>query len=238
MPAPIWNPALNALVEEPGSPRWVFGERFTCTRVFQAGYTLCLNSAPMRGALGTGEMAGYSVAQATVERQRGSLGRLTIEYETLGQPVQGGQLPPTQETIELGQLEQAIEKHPRYASFTVENLEDIRTVVNTSKKNEENADAKTRISGNALAMELVEKLRRGNTYFSLWTPTVRIISFFWNAPSGLTMGGFREQPPSTQITPPVGEYVRGGDSLSFNGSLWQLTRTWIGAPQFDGDIYP
>lgn len=238
MPSPIWRPELNALSEEPGSPRWVFGERFTCTRVFQASYTLCLNSAPMRGTLGTGEMEGYSVAQATVERQRGSLGRLTIEYETLGQPAQGGQLPRTQQSIELEKLERAIDQHPRYAGLTEAQKHAIDTCVQTSTTDQAYTTARALISGVPLAMELLDRLQRKQTHYALWTPVVRITEHYWSAPTGLTAGGSKEQPPSTIMTPPAADYLRAGDSVSFNGTTWQVTRTWIGGPELDALLYP
>jgi hypothetical protein len=230
----------EALNEDPGSPRWEFGERITCRRTFRGSYALCLSSAPMRGAYGTGDFSGYRVDKSTVEHAPGDRGVLSIDYLTSGEPDQGAQLPDSESSIELQQIEQDVRTNPRYTSLTSQNLNDITTLLETDQTSAEWTAAQTRTQADEqweLINELWDKLERKNTHYALWVPTVRIKVFYWSPPDGLVLGGYLEDPPAMYLTPPAGVYLRAADSVTFNGTTWEVTSSWIGAPDWDTDLY-
>jgi hypothetical protein len=230
----------ETLNEDPGSPRWEFGERIICRRTFRGSYDLCLSSAPMRGAYGTGDFAGYRVDKSTVDHAQGDRGLLVIDYQTSGEPPQGATLPETESSIDLQQIEQDLRKHPRYTALTTGNFNDITTLLENDQDKDAYNAAHARILADdqfELIDELWGKLERKITHYALWTPTVRLKVFYWSPPDGLTTGGFIEDPPAMWITPPSGTYLRAADSVQYNGTTWEVTSTWVGAPDWDADLY-
>ena len=236
----IWK-GSPVLLEASNSPRWSFGERITCTRIFRGPWALALSSAPMRGALGTGDMAGMQVSESMVEREKPGQGVLTIKYETHGQPTQGAQLPADEIRCELSQQEVDLRKHSRYEVLTAENFTDLKTLLETDKDSSQYGLAFDRLyedENSSLAEELLQKLQRGQTHYVVYTATIRVTKHYWTPPGGLSVGGYRESPPSDIISPPAGDYLRAADSLVYNGSTWQLDQQWVGGPDLDSDIYP
>lgn len=230
----------NALIEQPDSPRWQFGEQITCTRVFLAtDYTVALAAAPMRGAIGTGIVSGLRVRESNVGRLRGAAGTLTIVYESQPGviPGQGAELPDDEAEIVNEKLERALPKHPRYAAVTEALLDHINVLLETTDA-AKRTTALTAVQANALANELYLKLKRGETHYLIYAPVYRLLIHSWTAPINLEVGGYRETPPSDIIVPPVGyEWIREGDRMSFNGSTWVVEKKWLGAPTWDADIY-
>lgn len=233
----IWQGSI-ALEEQPDSPAWEFSERVTARRTWRGPYFICLDSAPLKGAIGTGVTAGMRVTKSTVTKERGGIGVLRVEYEG-GQPPQGATLPDDEATIDDQQIEIAIEKHPRYAGLSEGLLTDVKTLEETSKENADHTSALSRVEADSLANELYLKKRAGETHYALWVPVYRLVIHSWFAPTDLTTGGFVDTPPNYPVIPPPGyEWLRGGDKASFNGSTWTVEKTWIAAPQWDADIYP
>ena len=99
MPTPIWK-GSTALIEQPNSPRWTFGEQIELVRTLKGQYAVCLQSAPGFGAIGTGVAAGLRVRESTVTRERGSIGVLTIAFAPFrNQPSENIPLPEDTEEM-------------------------------------------------------------------------------------------------------------------------------------------
>src|SRR5689334_12912331 len=116
-PAPIFK-GSTALIDQPGSPAWTFGESVEMVRTLRGQYAIALASAPGRGALGTGTAAGLRVLESTVQHERGGLGVLTIKFGPIpGQAFNNIPVPPEEETLERGVLTFGVETHPLFASL-------------------------------------------------------------------------------------------------------------------------
>lgn len=239
MASPLYRGDRSALVEQPTSPEYVFGEVVTMTRTYAGSAALCLSSAPMRGAAGTGVASGFKVEESKVSRERGGMGKLVIKYVTDGQPAQGGQLPPTEFGIERDKFERALQEHPNYSGLSEALNTAIKTLLETAEGHSEHATAKALVVGDATANELYLKLRKGFTHYAIYPPVYRETEYSWDPPTGLSAGGFREDPPDDLLVPPTGvDWLREGDKVSFNGTHWQVQRSWIGGPDLDPDIFP
>lgn len=235
----IWK-GTTALVEQPSSPQWQFGERVTCRRIYRGPYALCLSSAPLRGWLGTGEAFGLRVAQSSVQKvERGGIGELVIDYETNGQPEQGGTLPPDEFTVKSADQEVALRKHPNYVdAISDEVYHEIRVALETTDPTKYE-DAIVAIAVNPPADELYAKLQRDFTHYKGQSAILSVKSFYWDVPAGLTAGGFRQTPPFASIFFPAGlEWLRDADDYTWNGTHWEVDRKWLGAEELDHDIYP
>ena len=236
---PLYWRGSTALEEQPDSPYWEFGERVVARRIFRGPYALAKSSAPLKGVIGTGIVNGLFVAKSTVTHERGGAATLVIDYESSGgQPEQGATLPADTAFIDAQQLDLALEKHPRYSGLGTDLLVDVNTLLKTAKNDAAYTDAKTRVDASALALELFQKMRGGETHYTLWVPVYKITTHHWNAPGGLTTGGFLDSPPTVPATPPSGyDWLREADRLSFNGSTWTVESVWVAAPNWDTQIY-
>lgn len=239
MATPLWK-GTQALIEAPNSPRWVFGDSLLLTRIFSGPHGACLSAAPMKGAVGTGIASGYIVSESQVERQKGGIGLLTIQYTLPGgaAPGQGAQLPPDEVEIQNEKLERALQKHPRYAALSEPLLNHINILLETSEDSKR-APALAAVLGNALANNLYLKLKKGETHYIIYAPVYRIVTNFWTPPSSISSGGYLETPPSAlNVALPSGlDWLREGDRLTFNGATWQLERKWVGVPDWDSEVY-
>lgn len=231
----------NAVIEQPDSPKWNFGEVITCTRNFQAtDFAVALAAAPLKGAIGTGIVSGLRVRESQVNKLRGGIGSLSITYESTPGviPGQGAQLPDDEGEILNEKLERALPKHPRYTALTEVLLNHINILLETSDETKR-ATALAAVAANALANELYLKLKRGETHYIIYAPVYRLLIHSWAAPLNLEVGGFRQSPPNSPVVPPAGyEWIREGDRMTFNGSLWVVEKKWLGAPTWDPDVYP
>jgi hypothetical protein len=233
----------NALIEQPDSPRWEFGDTITCTRRFQAAeFAIALAAAPMKGAVGTGVVNGLRVSNSQVSKVRGGMGVLTISYESQpgAIPSQGAELPDDEAEIVNEKIEHAIARHPRYAALSIDLLSDIQTAVETTDDAKYQAAFQSIFSSpqSELGFELLKKLLKGETHYLIYAPVYRLVTHSWTAPINLQSGGFVQQPPNDPIVAPVGyQWMREGDRLSFNGSLWVTEKKWIAAPEWDPNIY-
>lgn len=239
-PSPIRRGSA-ALIEQPDSPKWNFGEVITCTRVWLAtDYAVALAAAPLKGAIGTGIVSGLRVRESLVNRLRGGMGSLSVTYESTPGviPGQGAQLPDDEAEIVNEKLERALPKHPRYAALTEVLLNHINVLLETSDDTKR-ATALAAVTANALANNLYLKLKRRETHYLIYAPVYRLLIHSWAAPINLEVGGFRQAPPNDPIVAPVGyQWIREGDRMSFNGSTWIVEQKWLGAPEWDADIYP
>lgn len=233
----------NALIEQPDSPKWQFGEVISCARTFQAtDYAVALASAPMRGAIGTGIVSGLRVRESQVNRMRGGAGSLVITYESQPGvvPSQGAELPADEAEIVNEKIEHSMPKHPRYAGLSLNLLAAIQVALETTDDAKYQAAFQEIFSdpNSTLGFELLEKLMRGETHYLIYAPVYRLLTHSWSAPLNLETGGFLQDPPNDPIVAPAGyEWLREGDRMSFNGSTWVIEKKWIGAPAWDATTY-
>lgn len=234
----IWR-GTTALIEAPNSPEWIYGDRVVMTRTWSGPHAACLAGAVLKGALGTGAAVGMRVAESKVLRQRGGIGVLVIIYETNGQPSQGGgQLPPDEIDIDPNKIERAVSEHPMFDALTEKVRGQIDEAVQHAEGTKRDA-AVALFSGNLLAMKLYLKLKKHFTHYALFPPVFKLTQHSWGPPGSISAGGYREAPPSLPVNTPAGvQWIRQGDRLRFNGSTWQLEKSWVGAPEWDPDIYP
>lgn len=236
----LWRGA-TALVEAPNSPEYTFGETVTLTRTYSGPHALCVSSAPLRGALGTGLNSGFRVSESKVTRDRGGIGVLIVKYETNGQPPQGSQLPADEFEIVGESTDLPLAKHPYFVALTSALRADVKTILETSGTDSAHTTARTNVAANALATKLLTKLEREFTHYPLYPPRFTQTLNYWTPPV-ISAGGFRQTPPAGAVSPPPTTandgWLREGDRLAFNGTHWQLTRSWRSLPDLDPDIFP
>ena len=168
---------------------------------------------------------------------------LSVKYEANGQPP-GASLPQTTQALTFEVIERALTSHPIFASLTKETLVYVNTILETAKDNPSHADALVRIGGlpgaqEQLAYKLIEKLERGQSHYQVSSTIFTRSTFFWTAPSSVSAGNVRQTPSTPGLTLPSGvDWLRQGDSVSFNGSIWERVERYIGAPGLDPEIYP
>jgi hypothetical protein len=223
------------LVEQPGSPAWEISEKSKCTRVFKGPWTSCQAAVPMFGSWGTGDQNWLRVSSCTLVKERGE-GILTITWEGASGNGQTQALPADECSVDMEKQEYALEKHDRYATLGTDFLEGVRSYIDGSTP-ETRAKFQSKVDSDALAAELADKLQHGQTNFIVYLPVYQWVTHSWLPPAA-SIGGSRETPYGP-ITPPAGlEWLRQGDKLSWNGTSWALTRSWIGSRIVDTDLYP
>ena len=229
----------TTLVEQPNSPTYVFGEKTKCTRRFKGLHSLCLSSAPAKGALGSGAMTGYYVVQSTVTREPKQVGELVIEYEAYASS-SGATLPPDEFSLKPFETNPKLERNPFFATLTKDDLDQVRDCI-------ENADPALRLDvyntlalSVPLAADLVDKLLAGQETYYLAGWTYSWSSYSWTIPT-VSDGGTIETPggPMTGLLGTGIDWLRQADDLDFDGSKYKLTKTWLGGPDghWDTDLY-
>jgi len=245
MPAIIWKGKSDlftagvntVLVEQADSPEYVFGEKVTCVRKFKGLHSLCVSSAISRGAIGTGDMAGFWVTRSLVRRQARQIGELVIEYEAYDSS-SGASLPPDEYGLHPFEVNPKTEQHPLFASLTEAERELVRGWVDAPDPTTR-ATNKALVTG-ALAQQLGGKLLSGieTYYLAGWTYSWSLYS--WSIPT-VVDGGYVETPggPLNGYLGSGVDWLRQADDLTFDGSNHKLTRTWLGGPtgQWDADLY-
>lgn len=242
MSAPaVIRKGTSGLIEQPDSPKWTFGEVILCVRTFiTSDHAVALAAAPLKGAIGTGIVSGLRVRESQINRTKGGQGSLVITYESQPGvlPTQGAQLPDDEAEVVNEKLERSLSKHPRYAGLSEATLDAVHVLLETTDATKR-TNALATVTASALANELYLKLKRGETHYLIYAPVYRLLIHSWTPPLNLEVGGFREAPPTDPIVPPAGyQWIREGDRMSFNGSTWIVESKWLGAPEWDADIYP
>lgn len=245
MPVPpiIWR-GSQALTETPTSPQWTFGEQVKCVRTFRAPYPVALASAPGKGALGVGVVAGLRVAESNVQKEKGNIGLLVINYETVpGVPLNDTPLPPMEEGLNRNRIDFDVRTHPQFASLTERILADINTLLNTAPSEDRYEQAFEDLATlpaptKALAENLYDKMRRGIVTYWQFPPEFTRTTYHWTEPTGLSGGGYLETPIPQLIRIPAGfQWLREADALNHNGTFYVLVEKWVGGKNIETDLY-
>ena len=242
----------------------VAGDRIRWTDVLYGPTSLCYSSQPARGAFGTTNFAGnlgmnragWVVNQSTVTNSRGGIGKLTIEWEAGGTSATAA-LPTGEVRLEPQELYPRIEKNPFFAALLPANVKiayNAAYLVTQSGAVPGNDEFSSALNGAApaitdptqlaLAKALYQKLLRGDEtyYLAGWRYTSVIYSY---SMPDINIGGILQSPNGIgQVTindSSIG-WLRLADLVEpagVNGSMWKITRTWLGGPNghWDSDLY-
>lgn len=232
---------ITTLTEHKTSPRYEFSSRNTCTKILEGVLAVCLSTAPARGTFGTGDQAGYRVERSTVEPLGNGFGRLTIIYEAGGDGASDSLLPADEYSAEPFEVNPAVEKHPNFTAITQDTLIKINSV-RDSAIGTERVTAKDEINaaGPASAIKLLALKLKGVESFYLAGIKYTWTKHYWTIPA-MTFGGYINAPsgPLAAYFTSGLSWLRQSDSLSFDGTKYRLTRSWIGGPSghWDTDLY-
>lgn len=239
MPLPIRQGTITESVD---SPQYDYGKNLTKTRIYVGSEAECLAYALRPGVLGTGADAGFVCDGSTVMPAGGTNYRVTIKYIAYGP----ADLPQDEYSVDPFEINPKLEKHPRYAGLTEENLETVKQAVDANSLSAR-TQAWNEIAGSfdinmPEMLEIVKKLLRGQD--SYYLPGLKYV---WSSHypvdgvPALTLGGTIETPggPCAPYLPPGATWLREADKLAWTGTVWKVTRVWVGAPtgHWDTDIY-
>ena len=208
------------------------------TQIFRGMYALARASAMRKGTIGLGEFTGMRVASCVVEHERGDAGTLTVTWEGLAvtedEDEGDVQMPPDEIDVSYEQQELDIRKHPYFAALTSSDLAGAKAYV-------EAGDPVTlaelqSLGSDPLVNDLILRLQRGVENYVVYAPVIRHTSYFLNPP-WLDGGGYIDFPSIPGGAPSGWQYLRAGDSMTWNGSFYKLTRSWQAAPLWDGALY-
>lgn len=251
---PTWSSAAF-LVEAPESGAIQSDSRGTSkTQVFHGSLAQCEASVVPYGTLGTNVYAGYICDRCIVTPGDGASGRLDIVWlrsVTGGGGGDGEVLPPDEFDLTPVDANPRIERHAIFhpdpddpdkiylTSFG------IRQVINTFQKDyplDAAGEAKRAADYNALTAlqkKLYDKLADGIESYPFTNWSYIWTSFSWTIPS-MSLGNYRQTPwgPLAGFLYSGTKWLRQPDSLSVRNGVYALTRVWIGAPEWDSDLYP
>lgn len=232
------------LIEQSNSPVIRFGESVEMTRVFRAKYEIALASAPGKGALGVGSAAGLRVRESNVQREKGGIGVLTIEYESVpGVPFENVPVPPTTETLNRHALDFSVKSHPLFASLSDSDHANINTLIHTTPDDISHEQAFEYLATlpqpkKAVAENLYNKLSRGVLVYVQYPPEFTRTSYHWDEPQNPSGGGYIDTPVPLLISIPSGfEWLRAADNVEHNGTFYVLTEKWLGGKNIESDLY-
>lgn len=237
----LWR-GTTALVEAPTSPEVTINEKVVMVRTWEGPHALCWASAPFRGALGTGLSAGLRVTESRVARRKGTIGTLSVRYESSGQP-SGASLPPNDEGLSFQELDRGMRDHPQFNTLSRVEQGYVRTVVETSDTDNAHQDALLRIAAltggkEQLCYRLVELIQKDITHFRAWFPKYSRVIYSWNPPASTSAGGFVQTPPNPAVALPAGvTWLREGDSVNFDGTHYRHEQRWTGGTDLEPGIY-
>ncbi|BET67212.1 hypothetical protein ASA1KI_21300 [Opitutales bacterium ASA1] len=251
----IWKGSRD-IHEDPRSPRREkSAQGLRVVRTFNGPFTSLVASEPTVGQ----EMEGYEgVPVLTVQTEPldagpSGPGRMVIvagndEAGGGGGVIGSEDIAPTYE-VEWTQLEKPLEQHPRYVSGGANALTDADLVDLDLWKQETtralriafkytSADG-TEVTLSSNAQHLAAKVLRGQTSYFVPAPVARETTRSYTKPSTSTMGK-RVSPPLGIGAPSGYEYVNSADRAIRQGrsGTWERVREWLGAEEWDHDIYP
>jgi hypothetical protein len=243
MSTPIWK-GTDTLVEQVGSGEWEFADKVTFRQLWRGTRTACLANALAKGTLGGGSLSGLRVSRCRIVTERGLVNQLQIDWESVeGASLDGApELPVDEIDYDFERQDRRVEDHPNYTTgvtaLTKEQYAAVRAYLDAPDDKVRAANAW--ILSNTTAANLVEKLSRGNDSYLLSLPTVTYSSYYDTLPA-LNGEVVREDPPVPPFDSGVVsayEWIRLGDRVTLGANYWKVTSTWLGAPEWDADLYP
>ena len=232
---PVWK-GSKALTEIPGSPDWNIDENGTSVTLQYEGPYDLIKLDIDAGKIDYGKTVTGLNEKLLIKKIRlvltgeGDVGRLTLrldDYTPGAGTVSIGERAGATYEDDWIELEKAIETHPRYEDLSDSEIRDVKKAI----------DEGTIYNGTALAVELYEKLLRGQTAYTLYAPVIRVTTPYEVAPPNGKAGAI-EEPPG-DIHPEDWEWRKTAYRRVKPGSLgaWDLVEEWTGAESIDEDIY-
>jgi hypothetical protein len=245
MPSPIWK-GTTALLFQPDSGRLSMADRVTFTDVYKGPDSVCRAGLLRRGTYGSGERDGWVVTSSVVEPDKGTVSKLTINWEAGGPSASSIFLPLSEFDSQVVELYPKIERAGFFADITRDTLSAAYSAVLGATKAQRDA-AWSYLNGlddpqKTLGLKLVQKLQNGEESWYVAGMRYMFIYYSFSLPT-LSLGGFIETP---SIAASVGlgsmSWLRLADffqSAGVNGSAYRVTQTWLGGPEghWDTDIY-
>ena len=252
---PRWA-GTTALTITPESGSLTLGERTLFKQILEGTYANAKAGILPRGYFGTAVdrygMLGWVVSSCELQSIVGTRGKLTINWEP-GGPHAWVPLPCDDFRMERLELYPRVERHEYFNQTTtgtgpmedidIETVSLVYSAVHGSSK-EARAAAYQQLESDALVndqgklgLELVDMLRRGEETFYLVGQKFTW-SFFSYVLPATSKGAIIQAPFGPGSVPsaldPELNWLRLADELEpvgVNGSMYKLTRTWLGGPQ-------
>jgi hypothetical protein len=226
----------EALVEQPNSPAWDFGDAITATVTYKGPFSVCLANAPRKGALGLGDYAGLVVTSAKVTKEKGGIGVLVIVYG--GLPVGETQVPSDLVSVQQRETNLRLALHPRYANLSISDRAACETFAQSWNKGDDwEWEEFAWVLDDPQLTEYSELLARGVEAFMFRSPVYEWATHYIDEP--WQDSGLYPEDPWGPVTAPLGfEWLRMPDQLEWTGTFWKLTRRWIAALQVAPELYP
>lgn len=229
--------SLTRLAVAPNSGAQSNGDKVTFTQRWAGKIADCRANLPARGQLGTGELAGWRILEATSEKQ-GPKGILTVVWEPATAAAgTGATLPPDTFVCTPKTFPQSITQHPRYAVLQSsaalwQGVLDWQATQSATDRSRLLTSLRTQAGANAyLVTELLGKFQAGKTEWNQKAMRYEWTFCAWSLP-WLSGGGYLELPggPMAGFLPSGWTWKREADGLSGNGTYYTITRAWEGAP--------
>jgi hypothetical protein len=244
----------TSLAEQRGSPSFVLAEKCTCTRILRGDYATCWSSKLYRGdsasvpiAPGSATTVTLLVDKCTMTCVGAGIGELRIEYAG---SLDDTKIPDPEESVEHQQQQLRVEEHSRWSDlFTGSTgqlaMRAIDALLRCKTQTEMEAvdNYEWILDPNDVDYEpaynqVYEMRRRGIHTFATFPPVISAVDFSISAPA-LDAGGYQDIPDVAAYDLPMGlAWIRCGDKARWNGTYYERTRTWLGAPSWDSLLYP
>lgn len=246
MPSTPTHKNLGSLIEASESPIYEIGETITQTRIYHATISVCLANIVFKGTAGTGAQSGYQVQRCTVTSLGGSQGRLTLVWEANASG-SGATLPPDEVAVQADNQSPRVERHPIFKPLedqkvgAVGSEEYVLDLVENAVRAQTRTDRETalgKLAAVPLALKLIKKLQRGQESYYAASLRTAWVTHSWDLPS-ISRGGFRDpvQGPLAGYFVSDIDWLREADDLQYSNGIWRWTRSWLGSPEWDPDIY-
>lgn len=235
---------LSALIEQPNSGGIKYSDRKQVTKIYKGLYADCEADALAKGTAGSGALTGFLVSESTVVPERGGLAVLTIVWESGGSDG-STPLPPDEVGVQPDNAAPRTERAVMFRPLDTQTVgtEAVMDIVFAAVHAQNKAARDTelaKLSGNTLALKLVEKIRQGNESFYLASLRYVWATHYYALPT-MTRGGYIDSPGGPLAGYFVSDiaWLREGDDLQYSNGVWRLTRSWLGTPNghWDSDLY-
>lgn len=243
MPSAATIGGSDTLTYERGYPKITLGEQVRVECLYSGSYANAWSNRAYKGDTfvftvpGTSTSLTLEVEACNVNYTTGTRGLLSIVAVGF---VSDQTLPADVEAVTPQRTDLKIEEHPTWASkLTPEVVKDMEDAVRSGKTYSQIiADARwAYIDTDADFSEILELRLKGVHVYAVWPPVVKVTSHYLVCPT-LTDGGFQETPVLNTMTVPNVAYLRAADDVEWNGSFFRVTRTWMGAPEWNESLYP